>query len=1325
MGGKTKQAQRTKNNARPSSSGRSAEFLGSSVPAFVGFTAVENCGFVPVVPGFATSEAITEEIDANVDANYQLIMRKMSKKDPITKSKALQEFCDLVTSSDVDLVKTILPFWPRLYINLATDVEHRVREGAQQAHGTLSAKAGKFLAPFLRQIAPVWITSQYDSYAPAASLAIASFQRSFPPHKLKEVFSFCQNEFLDYITKILTVHTATTLSNSKSYTSEECEAKYQRTVSCCLQGYAQYLRTVNDENLNEVTNNNITLIEHQKFWNFHKHKSPNIRSAWFEAVSMVVQKIPHLLEKHTAQVVNAAFQNLDENDPIVLPHLWQAVLLIQVNLPTWSKHVNWEKMLLPKLWKVLKNGSSVTYPHLLPFISRINIEILENEEKLLKFYGNFFENFSEGLRNRHGSLTKWELNTLITSYFECVQFVIMQLLKEASTTSSYRDFSDKLLSDHVLDTIFWCMTVGFHCGKCVYGKIATLMTSWSQNSTSNDEYKALTENFWAKMFPVIERSVEIVGKDLNSKTESHVNFCHCLKYSMTHRLLKNNKVKFEPAAEEHAPSTEKSTPKPVYEDQLQDLVLKICRMYLRSIIELRNPTFIPKLQNLFAEFGCFQLYSDLTEDGDLSGLLSRFELMLADGKLRQEFIVDMIIKLYDHFPDDKKREILKNLIENPHRIVCNWIITRILSHPLCTEPGISEILSQEKVKKHLVDQAAVASQSTTLESFNLLHKCFFQTESGEILIDNDTCSEIIDKIATSLNASQDKLVLDSCGSFLAQVMPVICEDASKASIQKQMFITLFRFTVNQSDVPPEGDDQHVWEIMTSWQDSLSIGDLHLTDSLAETCCQIIGGKLHEIPTDCVEHLAEVASKLILCSSEGLPKDSEIPEFIDKMIDNVLNLNMGQYRKHQSFAKHLSLHIQAINQKLTTLEMSPDEEIQSMDHDSSLKMFFQASLFKILVITKLCCKIKRARKEKTSDVDDPEVEEEEDTDDFCDSEANQLVKSSKEIHSQILEGFFALACGETFLLHGSLLNPEVEEKIHQLGASVEVMLKNCPEELRVTLKEKLFQKANQEGGIWANSLTILKNCPEYEGDNGPVLLYEDAASTLEDSETLLTYVNILQSLTPSIPPKCLPVVPNLFENLTNMMISTASNRCLVTNNFSGDFNDFEDRKIMGNCLKILTAAATRIKSKDLHSLYNINLKDLSTSDVIFTVELANFIGQLLLNFSAELEDAHWDFIRIALSSWVLTASKSVENYVDSNIAIFLASVFKLFAAMESFVIAEKTKSSTDRLTKIVEEWEHVFAQDGHLVLLRVFMYIVQDTKATKLNKGVKFSLKAVC
>lgn len=251
MGGKTKHLQRTKNNTKvrkpmqlalliiinctniitlfnrlllsrysllkPSSSGRSAELLATSTISSSGFANVQEYGFLPtMLQGFSISDntvSVFDDMDSSIDTNYQMVFRKMTKKDPITKVKALQEFIELVGKTEVVIIKTILPFWPRLYNNLATDVEHRVREAAQQAQAAIINQAGKGIAPYLKQLAPAWITSQYDTYAPAASIASASFQKAFPSHKLQDVFNFCQHEILDYIIKNLTFYTATTLSN--------------------------------------------------------------------------------------------------------------------------------------------------------------------------------------------------------------------------------------------------------------------------------------------------------------------------------------------------------------------------------------------------------------------------------------------------------------------------------------------------------------------------------------------------------------------------------------------------------------------------------------------------------------------------------------------------------------------------------------------------------------------------------------------------------------------------------------------------------------------------------------------------------------------------------------------------------------------------------------------------------------------------------------------------------------------------------------------------------------------------------------------------------
>lgn len=155
----------------------------------------------------------TDDMDASVDTNFQMVFRKMTKKDATTKMKALLEFVDLISKTEVADIKAILPFWPRLYSNLSTDIEHRVRESAQQAHMALVNRAGKNIAPYLKQIAASWIISQYDTYAPAATIAAASFQKAFPKHKQQDVFSFCKDEILEYISKYLTFYTANTLSN--------------------------------------------------------------------------------------------------------------------------------------------------------------------------------------------------------------------------------------------------------------------------------------------------------------------------------------------------------------------------------------------------------------------------------------------------------------------------------------------------------------------------------------------------------------------------------------------------------------------------------------------------------------------------------------------------------------------------------------------------------------------------------------------------------------------------------------------------------------------------------------------------------------------------------------------------------------------------------------------------------------------------------------------------------------------------------------------------------------------------------------------------------
>lgn len=247
----------------------------------------------------------------------------MAKKDPTTKVKALQEFAELVAKTEPATIKLILPFWPRLYNNLSNDVEHRVREATQQAHAAIVGQAGKNIAPHLKQIVPVWIMSQYDTYAPVASLAVHSFEKSFPVHRQQDVYNFCHNELLDGITKNLIILPA-----------QECEAKYHRVLIGSLKGYASFLSKMSTEGLQKALPANMVLLGSEKFWAFQRHENPHVRAAWFDVISGLLQTAIDTTKYHK-KIATATLLNVDEKETVVLPHIWTAILLVTHKINNW------------------------------------------------------------------------------------------------------------------------------------------------------------------------------------------------------------------------------------------------------------------------------------------------------------------------------------------------------------------------------------------------------------------------------------------------------------------------------------------------------------------------------------------------------------------------------------------------------------------------------------------------------------------------------------------------------------------------------------------------------------------------------------------------------------------------------------------------------------------------------------------------------------------------------------------------------------------------------------------------------------------------------
>lgn len=49
---------------------------------------------------------------------------------------------------------------------------------------------------------------------------------------------------------------------------------------------------------------------------------------------------------------------------------------------------------------------------------------------------------------------------------------------------------------------------------------------------------------------------------------------------------------------------------------------------------------------------------------------------------------------------------------------------------------------------------------------------------------------------------------------------------------------------------------------------------------------------------------------------------------------------------------------------------------------------------------------------------------------------------------------------------------------------------------------------------------------------------------------------------------------------------------------------------------------------------------------------------------------------------------------------------MFEVFYEFIATERIKSSTRAMTQVIDEWEHVFAKDVNLILLKCFMRFIQ-------------------
>ncbi|KAL6565132.1 hypothetical protein OROMI_016582 [Orobanche minor] len=181
--------------SRPSSSSLAASLLPSCATA-VGFGGY--VGDSPVNCLLASTSNAAPFMDIGGEAAHHL--KRLSRKDPTTKLKALTSLCQLIKQKTAKEIAIIIPQWAFEYKKLLLDYNREVR---RETHGTMTylvGAIGRDLAPHLKLLIGPWWFSQFDSVYEVSQAAKQSFQTVFPAQERRvDALMLYSTEIFTYI----------------------------------------------------------------------------------------------------------------------------------------------------------------------------------------------------------------------------------------------------------------------------------------------------------------------------------------------------------------------------------------------------------------------------------------------------------------------------------------------------------------------------------------------------------------------------------------------------------------------------------------------------------------------------------------------------------------------------------------------------------------------------------------------------------------------------------------------------------------------------------------------------------------------------------------------------------------------------------------------------------------------------------------------------------------------------------------------------------------------------------------------------------------------
>ncbi|XP_026075383.1 E3 ubiquitin-protein ligase listerin [Carassius auratus] len=1317
MGGKNKQ--RTKGNVRPSSSGRAADLLAREsgvVPGFVGFgvSTSSDPGYVPAVQG-------AEEIDNQVDADFRMVLRKLSKRDAVTKLKAVQEFGAMCQERQPDVVKGVLPYWPRIYCRISVDHDRRVREATQQAFEQLILKVKRNLAPYLKSIMGHWLISQCDTYSPAASAASAAFQAAFPLNKQPEAISFCKDEILNVLQDNLLKETADTLSDPQSVPEEEREAKFIRLLTSSLLALKRLLSILPEQDRELLKERLTQLFTQVKFWKYSKHKTPQIRGAFFELIVTMCEHTPQLIQAEAARVCSSVLLSIDDTDPVVLPPLWEAVLHILSCVDNCWTHVSARKGVMPKLWVLLKEGgrglATSLHPNLLPFISKLPAEVTQPN---LEFSRTFLTSVIQGLGSDRAKSSPSESAAIIFATMECLRFIILQNIGDEQ---EQRIIQNMLISEQLLPLIDRALgNPSLQTGP-LFPQVSDMLLSWEKRAVGKEAptFQRLLSDFWEGLGRLCTTYVDCVEAEQTplEGIALLLQIMHNPK-SASKQTKKKKTVKIcFTDREERGQGEEPPKETPAVEEQhcplrnghLLDLVCQLAELnmvYVSDCESERHLRFLSQLLRAFPSPKVFQVLlkpeemkpemgpelRPLAENAAVHFLLQRVTVWLKqDNRKDTDFLVDMVFSsLQCCCSSDDKTLILNHISRD-----LNWSVILQLIEKACADPVRLEVfigwLRGPVLGERLVGLAgelcvmglrgSPSSSSHHAHGWPLISLALSQQHNNGPLIGKVHVEQIIDKLHATLSEAKgmsDAGNMEPLVTFISDVAATFFSSVTSCLLlasAEELLMTVFQLCAQDQTITHLSD-----ALLLNLQHAYTVGIQSLITNLGAGVTE--GTLLHNIAlwvksqllttpltVKSLQLLVQAVESLAQTIASAQKSSCLLSQFIcclnptEEEWSRIRRALLPQWVKHPLLCGRLRV----------TGEY-PSMDVWRIRETNRLPAHLCVSaLLGRIIFT-------------AASPDDQQVEA-----DFSE------IPDLKHIVSEI---FYGLQWCEEMELsplmvceyHKLLQSWSLEQRIHNSSL------------IKTTLLDTLFIRSQEEGSLW--SLALAKYMQNSKTEPSHIkALYDNVESFFPLSEHSVSTVQVL--------------CPFLASEERESLIALCVAELLNWQDREQDCTDgvWGCLAVLLCCLQADTAVEDEIllavvatiaewrNSREEWFLFNSDLGKVSASWLLLAVEIMRVLSWVVDNSPTVLGNTHWDLLLCSMLAWLETARENSSMFWNPWVQLFVCANCELIVRLSEFFTSPPVGVEEQLPPELKSEWKEFFLEGIHNLQLPMLIKIPAD------------------